>query len=208
MKRTFLALLATLACHLPAASLAATAQASPATPPPPAPAAAPAAEAPLDPMALAAARDLLDAMRFKFTLAADMKAASRGAEPMLRQLVNQKLSANPAMDAATRTRVLAAVEKTMPAAVEALEEVFNDPQTSEEITKETMRIYARSFTVDELVQTANFYRTPTGSKMLAMAGRINAQTLDFGRRYIAPRTDKLIEHMLTTASQPAKPSKD
>lgn len=162
----------------------------------------------LDPMAVAAARDLLEAMRFKFTLAADMKSASGGAEAMLHQIVSQKVQNNPALDAAARTRATAALQKTMPEAVEALQGVFTDPQTSEDISKETARIYARTFSVDELVQIAAFYRTPTGQKLLGMSTRIHGESLAFGRQYIARRVDTLVEELMKHAAPDSTPRKD
>lgn len=171
---------------------------------------APARAAPetLDPMAVAAARELLETMRFKFSLAADMKAASNGAEDVLRQIVTQKVNGNPRLDAATRGKALAALEKMMPEAVDALQGVFTDPQTSEEISKETARIYARTFTVEELVQIKAFYATPTGAKLLGMSTRIHGESLAFGRRYMAPRIDRLVEEMMKNAAPEQPPSKD
>ena len=161
----------------------------------------------LDPMAVAAAGTLLDAMRFRFTLAADMKTASSGAEQVLRQLVTQKVNSDPKLNAASRAKALAELEKMMPEAVDALQGVFTDPQTTDEISKETARIYARTFTVDELVQIAAFYKTPTGGKLLGMSTRIQAESLAFGRRYMAPRIDLLVNEMIRkSAEQPT--SKD
>lgn len=196
MKRLFLALLAA-AVTISGAQL--PAHAAPATP-------APAA---LDPMAAAAARELLDAMRFKFTLAADMRTASNGAEGVLRQILTQRVNSDVKLSPADRTKLLAALELMMPEAVEALQGVFTDPQTAEEISKETARIYARAFTPEELVQIAAFYKTPTGSKLLGMSTRIHGESLAFGRRYVAPRIDRLVEEMMKKSAAPEQlPRKD
>lgn len=162
----------------------------------------------LDPMAVAAARELLETMRFKFALAADMKAASNGAEDVLRQIVTQKVASNPKLDPAARAKALAALEGMMPEAVDALQGVFTDPHTSDEISKETARIYARTFTVEELVQIRSFYATAAGAKLLGMSTRIHGESLAFGRRYMAPRIDRLVEEMIKNAAPDQPPSKD
>ncbi|QYF94071.1 DUF2059 domain-containing protein [Massilia sp. PAMC28688] len=170
--------------------------------------ATPAAPETLDPMKVAAARDLLEAMRFKFALAADMKAAASGAEDMLHKIVARKVQDNAQLDAAARTKATAALQKMMPEAVEALEGVFTDPQTSEDISKETARIYARTFSVEELVQIATFYRTPTGQKLLGMSTRIHNESLAYGRQYILRRIDTLVEEMMKNAAPEQPPRKD
>lgn len=161
----------------------------------------------LDPIALAAARDLLESMRFRFTLAADMKAASSGAEEVLRQIVTQKVNGDPTLSPAARSKALAALDKMMPEAVDALQGVFTDPATADEISKETARIYARTFTPEELVEIAKFYKTPTGAKLLGMSSRIHAESLAFGRRYMAPRIDRLVEEMMKKSATPDQPTR-
>jgi len=155
-----------------------------------------AADEKLDPLAVAVANDLLVAMRFKHTLAAEMKAASDKAPVVLRQIVTQKLTENTKLDAAARAKLVAAIDKKLPAAEEALEQLFSDPATSAEITSETAKIYTRHFTVEEMQQTAAFYRTPAGAKMLAIAPKVTAESLAFGQRFMAPRMDKLIEELM------------
>lgn len=157
-----------------------------------------AADEKLDPLAVAVAHDLLVAMRFKHTLAAEMKVASDKAPEVLRQLVTQKITANQKLDAAARAKLVAAIDKKLPAAEEALEQLFSDPGTSEDITAETAKIYTRHFSIEEMQQTAAFYRTPAGAKMLAIAPKVMAESLAFGQRYLAPRMDKLLEELMKT----------
>ena len=212
MKRPFLALFAIAVasmqplCAQPVPAPASAPVASVVAPAPPALPAPPAP--PLDPIAAAAARDLLEAMRFKFTLAADMRAASNGAEQVLRQIVTQKINGDAKLTPAARTKALAELDKMMPEAVDALQGVFTDPQTAEEISKETARIYARTFSAEELVQIAAFYKTPTGAKLLGMTSRIHGESLAFGRRYMARRIDLLVEEMLKNAATDSPSRKD
>jgi hypothetical protein len=150
----------------------------------------------VDPMALAAANDLLVAMRYKHTLAAEMKAASDKAPDTLRQIVTRKVSGNQMLTAEARAKMVATIDKKLPAAEEALEKLFTDPATTDAITAETARLYTRYFTIEDMRQTAAFYRTPAGSKLLALAPRVTAESLTFGQAYIAPRMDKLIEELM------------
>jgi hypothetical protein len=96
-----------------------------------------AADEKVDPMALAMAHDLLVAMRFKFTLAAELKTASDNAPAALRRMAGAKLAADKSLDAATRAKRVASIEKKLPAADEALDKLFDDPATAEAISSET-----------------------------------------------------------------------
>ncbi len=159
-------------------------------------------EAKLDPMAVAVAHDLLTAMRFKHTLAAELKTVAAGAPDALRKMATQKVAANPTLDAAARAKLVAAIEKKLPAADEALDQLFSDPALPEDITNETAKIYTRTFSIDEMQKTAAFYRTPAGAKMLALLPRANAESLAFAQRYLAPRTDKVLEALVKPAAAP------
>lgn len=155
-----------------------------------------AADEKVDPMALAMAHDLLVAMRFKFTLAAELKTASDNAPAALRRMAGAKLAADKSLDAATRAKRVASIEKKLPAADEALDKLFDDPATAEAITSETAKLYTRYFSIDEMQKIAAFYRTPEGAKMLAMAPRILTESLALGQTFMVPRTEKVLEELM------------
>jgi hypothetical protein len=83
-----------------------------------------AAEEKIDPMAVAVARDLLVAMRFKFTLESELKTAADNAPAVLRRAAGQKLAADKSLDAAARAKRVASIDKKLAAADEALDKLF------------------------------------------------------------------------------------
>lgn len=160
-----------------------------------------AADDKLDPMAVAVAHDLLAAMRFKFTLELELKTAADNAPAVLRRAAGQKLAADKTLDAATRAKRVALIEKKLPAADLALDKLFADPETTTTITNETAKLYTRYFTIAEMQKIAAFYRTPEGAKMLAMAPRILNESLALGTTFMAPRTEKILEELMQPAEK-------
>jgi len=160
-----------------------------------------AADDKIDPMAVAVARDLLVAMRFKFTLEAELKNAADNAPAVLRRTAGQRLAADKTLDAATRAKRVAAIDKKLAAADEAMEKLFSDPATVEAITGETAKLYTRYFTIEEMSKIAVFYRTPEGAKMLAMAPRILTESLALGQTFMVPRTEKILEELMAPADK-------
>ncbi|HEU4776430.1 MAG TPA: DUF2059 domain-containing protein [Telluria sp.] len=155
-----------------------------------------AADDKVDPMAVAVAHDLLVAMRFKFTLAAELKTAADNAPGALRRMAGAKLAADKSLDAAARAKMVASIDKKLPAADLALEKLFDDPATAETITNETAKLYTRYFTIDEMTKIAAFYRTPEGAKMLALAPRILTESLALGQTFMVPRTEKILDELM------------
>jgi uncharacterized protein len=181
MKRLFLALLSVVLIGVQSPSIA--------------------ADDKVDPMAVAVAHDLLAAMRFKFTLAAELKTAADNAPAALRRMASAKLAADKTLDAAGRAKRVASIDKKLAAADQALDKLFEDPATAETITNETAKLYTRYFTIEEMTRIAAFYRTPEGAKMLALAPRILTESLALGQTFMVPRTEKILDELMQPADK-------
>jgi len=71
----------------------------------------------------------------------------------------------------------------------------------DEILAETVPIYARTFSADELKQMTAFYRTPVGAKMLASMPQLMAQGMQVGQQVVARRIGPLVQKMQQEGKQ-------
>lgn len=157
----------------------------------PVPAAPPAAAA--NPAALAAANDMLTAMNYR-AVAQGMFAQMRHNMPiMMRQGAMNSITNNSKMSDAQKKDALDKMEKQLPAAVTAVDGVFNDPALLDTMLRETANLYARHFTADELRQITAFYKTPVGVKMLASMPQLMTESMQMGQRIVMPRIQAVMQ---------------
>ena len=171
-----------IACH------AAIAQ-TPATP------SAIATSAAIDPAAAAAARDLLESMNYRDLMRTSFAQALANMPTMMKQSADAAITANSTLTVAQKKQAMAKVDAELPGAVEAIRSMFEDPQLIEEMTAEIVPLYARHFTVQEIRQIADFYKTPIGTKMLATMPQIMGESMQISQRLIMPRIGKMIEKL-------------
>ncbi len=164
-------------------------------PPPPAPTNAPAAApAPaVSPAAAASVRGLLEAMRYRETLAANNKAMSDQLVNVMRNQVEASIRNNPKLDDAARKTEMAKAEKALPKAAAAVQGVLTDPKVVDEMYNEASSLYARFFTPQEMDQLAAFYRTPTGQKALNVMPQLTAEAMKSAQRIVAPRVQAALK---------------
>jgi len=115
-----------------------------------------------DPEALAAARELLVAMRFSDQFKAIMPTVLRALKPAIVQ---------------NRPEVERDFDAVVPLLMEGMSTRLN------ELGEGTAVIYAANFTTAELRDITAFYRTPTGQKFLQKAPAVMQQSMAMGQRF-------------------------
>ena len=151
----------------------------------PAPAAAPAAA--VDPASLAASRELFEAMNYRATMTGMLQQMSQGIAQSIRASYEASIHNNPKLSAEQKKDALAKMENDLLRVVGAVQGAMNDPGMMDEILAETIPLYARTFSADELKQIAAFYRTPVGARMLAAIPQLTGQGMQIGQQIVTRR---------------------
>ena len=162
---------------------------------------APAPAAAIDPATLAASKELFEAMNHRAMMTGMMQQMSQGIAQSMRAGAEAAINNNPKLNAEQKTQALAKMEKELPAFVSSMQSVMNDPVMIDEILAETVPIYARTFSADELKQMTAFYRTPVGAKMLASTPQLMAQGMQVGQQVVARRIGPLVQKMQQESKQ-------
>jgi len=163
--------------------------------------AAPAPAAAIDPATLAASQELFEAMNHRAMMIGMMQQMSQGIAQSMRAGAEAGINNSPKLNAEQKKQALANMEKDLPRAVSAMQGVMNDPALIDEILAETVPIYARTFSADELKQMTAFYRTPVGAKMLAATPQLMAQGMQVGQQVVARRIGPVMQKMQQESKQ-------
>lgn len=141
----------------------------------------------------AAVKELMETMNMRAVMRASMQHMVQQLPQMLRQMGEAGINANAKLDAEQKRQALARMEEQMPKVLASMNAVFNDPKLAEEMEQETMAIYARNYTADEMKQVTAFYRTPVGAKMLATMPKVMQESMAAGQKVMMPRIAKLAQ---------------
>jgi hypothetical protein len=161
-----------------------------------APVPASAASAAPDAAAVAAANDMLTAMKFR-ALEQNAFAMMRQSMPAsVKQAVLSAIYSNPALDPAQKKRAVDDFYKALPRNGALIDGVFRDPAVMDKLIQETAEMYARQFTADELRQFAAFYKTPAGAKMATAMPQVLVQSGQINERVVMPRITAIMQNML------------
>jgi hypothetical protein len=150
-----------------------------------------------DPAALAAAQDLFDAMNYRTLMVGTMRQMGQGIGASMRAGAEAAIKNSSKMSDAQKKEALAKMETELPPRVAALQDVMNDPTVIDEILAETVPLYARNYSADELKQIAAFYRTPVGAKMLATTPKLMGEGMQIGQQVFLRRVGPMMQKMET-----------
>lgn len=156
------------------------------------------AEAPtpvLDPAAVAAAHEMFDAMNYRKTTDSMMQQLLLGMGKALHDGAEASIKTNPKTTPEQKKLALAKMEAELPAMIDRVRALVNDPGLTEEIEAATVAVYARTFSADELKQIAAFYRTPVGVKMLAAMPKLMGEGMQIGQQVVARRLQPVMQKM-------------
>jgi hypothetical protein len=150
-------------------------------------------QAPPSPEAARAVRDLLDTMDYPNVMRKMLDQMSRQMPQMMLEGATATIRANKSLSEAERKQALDHAANQLPQAIAATKELFADPTLIDDMLNEMVPLYASHFTVDELHQMADFYRTPVGRKMVAEMPRIGGEAMQIGQRVMLPRIDRFMK---------------
>ncbi|MQA37892.1 DUF2059 domain-containing protein [Rugamonas aquatica] len=142
-----------------------------------------------------AARDLFDAMNYRTLMAGVMKQMSQGIGTAMRSAAMEAINSDPKMTPEQKQKAVEKMEAELPPAISAMQEALSDPGLAEDIMVETIPLYARTYTGDELKQIAAFYRSPVGTKMLASMPGLMAEGMQIGQRVAMRRLGPMMQKL-------------
>ena len=148
-----------------------------------------------DAASTAAARELFDAMNYRALMTGVMQQMTQGIGQSMRAGAEAGINNNPKLTAEQKQQALAKMEAELPAVVNTLQSAMNDPAMVEEIITESVPLYARTYSADELKQIAAFYRTPVGAKMLATMPKLTGEAMQIGQQIAARRIGPVMQKL-------------
>ncbi|GJJ05219.1 hypothetical protein RugamoR64_57570 [Duganella rhizosphaerae] len=148
-----------------------------------------------DAASTAAAKELFEAMNYRTLMTGVMQQMSQNIGQSMRAGAEAAIKGNPNTTPEQKQQELAKVDAELPAAIGVLQGAMNDPALIEDILTETVPLYARTYSADELKQIAAFYRTPIGAKMLATMPKLTAEAMQIGQQVAARRITPLLQKL-------------
>lgn len=148
-----------------------------------------------DAASTAAARELFDAMNYRTLMAGVLQQMSQNIGQSMRAGAEAAIQNNPNATAEQKAAATAKMEAELPAVISALQGAVNDPGMIDEIITESVPLYARTFSADELKQIAAFYRTPIGAKMLATMPKLTSEAMQIGQQIAARRIGPVMQKL-------------
>ncbi|GAB2872259.1 hypothetical protein GCM10027277_46890 [Pseudoduganella ginsengisoli] len=143
---------------------------------------------------VAAAKELMAVMNMRAVTQASLQQMSQQLPGMMRQMMQVAIDSKKLSPEQAR-KALADMEKTLPSTVAAMNKTLSDSKMLEELEAETVAIYARNFTEDEMKQVIAFYRSPVGAKMLTKMPQLMQESMQASQKVVLPRMAKMIEGM-------------
>lgn len=159
--------------------------------------------APVDPAAARAVRELFVLMKYQTVMGNAMKQMAQNLPVMMRNSLEAQINNNPDLSREDKQVAIVKAEAKLPAVAAAMQSFFNDPKLIEEIIDETVPLYARAFSVAEIGQLADFYRSPIGAKMLAVTPQLMGEGMQIGQRVVARRIGPLMQQLQQAAAEGA-----
>ena len=146
-----------------------------------------------DAASTAAAQELFDAMNLRALMTGVMQQMSQSIGTSMHAGAEASIKNNPATTPEQKKQALAKMEAELPAAISTLQGAITDPTMIDEILAESVPLYARTYSADELKQIAAFYRTPVGAKMLLTMPKLTAESMQIGQAIAMRRLGPLMQ---------------
>ncbi len=160
-----------------------------------------------DAASTAAAHELFDAMNLRSLMTGVMQQMAQNIGTSMRAGAEASIKGNPATTPEQKKQALAKMEAELPPAISTLQGAINDPAMIDEILAESIPLYARTYSADELKQIAAFYRTPVGAKMLATMPKLTAESMQIGQAIAMRRLGPLMQKQQAQAQAQAQEQK-
>ena len=164
----------------------------------PAPAAAAPAPVVVTPEARAAIKELLDVMNTKENLGKTFSAMAQTLPPQMAQAMNQQIENNVLLTPEQKAKVRAGMTEPFNNALKEAQGIMSNPKLVDDTIDKMYGIYAKYYTVPEIKQLVQFYKSPLGAKTLtAMPQAIN-ESLQAGVSNFQPRIAAVMDKTLKT----------
>lgn len=154
-----------------------------------------------DPAAIAAVREMLDAMNYRQMFLASIQQVSQTFPATMRSMSENMAARNPKMTAEEKAKMAAQIEKSIPATTAAFSALMSDPTLIDEMIAATVPLYANAYTVDEIHQLSAFYQSPLGRKMQANTPKLMADSIAISHRVLGPRIAKMVDQSMQAAAK-------
>ncbi|MFC5549531.1 DUF2059 domain-containing protein [Massilia aerilata] len=147
----------------------------------------------LDPAAVQATRQMMEAMKIREVMIQSLKQAEQAMPAQIRGSLTSLVQNDKNLNAQQKQAALADLEKKLPALLAANHALFSDASLVDEMLQEMVPLYAETYTVDEIHQLSAFYGSPVGQKMLANMPKLMTQSMAISNRIMMPRIQKMME---------------
>ena len=148
-----------------------------------------------DAASTAAAKELFDSMNYRVVLSNMMQQMGQSMAASMRGAAEAAINNNPKLSAQDKQAALIKMDAELPGALNAMQSMLGDPSLVDDILNETVPIYARNFSADELKQVTAFYRSPVGAKMLAKMPQLMGEGMQVGQQIVARRIGPMMQKL-------------
>jgi hypothetical protein len=148
-----------------------------------------------DAASTAAAKELFDSMNYRAVLSNMMQQMGQSMAASMRTAAEAAINNNPKLSAQDKQAALIKMDAELPGALKAMQSMLSDPSLVDDILNETVPIYARNFSADELKQVTAFYRSPVGAKMLTKMPQLMGEGMQVGQQIVARRIGPLMQQL-------------
>jgi hypothetical protein len=148
-----------------------------------------------DPAAVAAGKELMEAMKFRDMMQLSFAQIEQSMPQMMLQGATGAINANAKLNAAQKKEAIAQATKNIPEAVKAFSGTMNDPKLLDELSDEMTPLYVKYFNADELRAMTAFYRSPVGAKMLRTMPQLLGESMQITQRAMLPRMTAMIDKL-------------
>lgn len=155
----------------------------------------------VDPAAIEASRALMDVMKFRELTVISLRQAEERMPAQMKTVMTGIVQNDTTISSEQKQAALAKIDAAAPALLAQAHALYADTSLVDDIVAETLPLYARTYTVDELRQMTVFYRSPLGQKMLATMPQLMAECAEISSRIMMPRIQKAMSQLVTNLSK-------
>jgi hypothetical protein len=153
-----------------------------------------------DPAAIEASRQLMEVMKYRELVVMSLQQAEKLLPAQMKSVMTGMVENDTTITAEQKKAALAKIGAAEPAIVTQAHALYADSSLVDDIVSETLPLYARTYTVDELRQMAALYRSPLGQKMLATMPQLMAECAEISNRVMMPRVQKTMVQLVMALS--------
>ncbi len=154
-----------------------------------------AATASATPASTAAARELFDAMNYRVMMNGMMQQMAQNIGNSMRGGAEAAIRNNPKASEQDKQAAIIKMEAELPVAIKPIQDMLSDPGLVDDVLAETVPLYARTYTAEELKQITAFYRSPVGAKMLASMPKLMTEGMQIGQQVVMRRIGPIMQKM-------------